>query len=296
MDPSRGWYYTNGGWRDGVGDTLALHGAIHYHNTAFVLKLLQRGVNPNLVDANGRTPLFTAIARLIWGPAVAGDNQKRDEIVNLLLAYQADPNIACNRVYPIDMAVNCGEDDLVLRLLQYGSTTTTNDPYSPLTRAIKNHFYPMIMYLLHFGANPNEVTSIGNTPLHIAAAMSRGVVVWELLRHGARIDALGHAGETPLYRAMQNTWGDEVAEVLLLNGAFLEPRGAKSGYTPLERAVVRRNWPAVWTLLRFDPNPEIRFFFMEFPNPSWACPYGTLLLLRKNILVLDWFPMGYPWL
>lgn len=296
MDTGHGRYYANGVWRDGARDTVALHAAIHYHNTKFVLKLLKDGVNPDLVDGKkGQTPLFAAIALLLRQTDETEAHLDRDVIVDLLLAYRANPNIAHNGVYPIDMAVDAGEDALVLRLLRAGSATATNNPYSPLIRAIKNHYYPMTMHLLHYGANPNAVSPLGNTALHIAAAMSRGMVIWALLSHGANIDALGYGGETPLYRAMQNTWGAEVANVLLLNGATLEPRDAKTGFTPLERAVLRRNWPAVWTLLRFDPDPEIHFFFRPFPNPSWATPYGALLLLRKRIVILDWFPVRYPW-
>lgn len=301
------WYRSDGLWRNGYQDAIALNMAVQQGDLALLYHLLSNGADPDLVDESGKTPLFTAVQEirrlhLLPNRAAEASNTQQSravirEMVDLLLLYNANTNIPCDDLFPIDQAVHIANDDLVLCLLQHGSVTTTLHHDPPLSRAILNHHYLIITHLLDHGANPNVKTRRGDKMLHIAASISPPEVVQKLLDNGARPNALGYRGKTPLYRAAENSvWGAQVANVLLTNGASLELRGKQVGLTPIGRAATVKNWPLVWTLLGFDPEPQTRRCFKDAPYPALASlgNPATELLRKKGINVKSWLPNGVP--
>ncbi|WP_407077173.1 DnaJ domain-containing protein [Wolbachia endosymbiont of Rhagoletis cerasi] len=78
--------------------------------------LLQCGANPNMLDKNGRVPLYQAINC---------DNDKREKYVELLLKYGADPNQKVNGSRVIECAPyftnNCVMNLIKTLTLPYGS-------------------------------------------------------------------------------------------------------------------------------------------------------------------------------
>jgi ankyrin repeat protein len=99
---------------------------------------------------------------------------------------------------------------------------------------------------------------VGDTPLHLAAAALRPLVVVALIDAGADSNAENRRGATPLHYACDarpkagKTWSPSeqrsVIEILLNAGSGIDHRD-KSGATPLHRAVRARSPEAVRCLL-----------------------------------------------
>jgi len=127
--------------------------------------LLNLGVDPNLRDEEGLTPLHRALMH---------NNPYSAEVVDLLLSRGADPNVR-------------GRD---------GNT--------PLHLAAEFNRVQAAALLLKHGADPNAVNARGEAPLHIAAGEGRYAVAYLLLQHGADPNARDAEGNTPLHRAAAN--------------------------------------------------------------------------------------------
>lgn len=77
----------------------------------------------------------------------------------------------------------------------------------------------MVKLLLDYGANPNVTDCIGNTPLHLAAATSKGSVVQLLLNAGTDVSSADRHGYNPLQLAetklmmLQNCKGSDMNRI-----------------------------------------------------------------------------------
>lgn len=120
--------------------------------------LLNLGVDPNLRDEEGLTPLHRALMH---------NNPYNAEVVDLLLRRGADPNAR-------------GRD---------GNT--------PLHLAAEFNRVQAAALLLKHGADPNAVNARGETPLHIAAGEGRYAVAYLLLQHGADPNTKNNQDKTP---------------------------------------------------------------------------------------------------
>lgn len=161
-------------------------------------ELLLRPEDINAQDAMGRTPLAWAAAR--------GDSRS----VATLLTYGADPNIIDVQISgPLSNAAAQGHTACVALLLEGGADPDPQLPKgvrkgSPLSVATRNCKDPMVLKkLLDFGANVNQVTVEGNTPLFHAARNDNASFAILLLEHGADINATSTASETPLTTAIR---------------------------------------------------------------------------------------------
>lgn len=220
-----------------------LHTAIAFKNTEAVEILLQYGAPIWMQEkTRGRTPLHLAVeigvvdiacillehAKHIYGDGsdfqmwisardsfgdtalatVIGnrsiDESSRHYILEMLLAYGADPNIAAS----------------------------TNELKSfiqpPLNKAIKNGSQIESTLLLEYGANPNTVSTDQNTSLHMASKTHCSAVVQKLFEHGAFPNEKNLYRESPLHLAASTVPSDhenfiKTFQLLLENGA--DPNG-----------------------------------------------------------------------
>ncbi len=105
----------------------------------------------------------------------------------------------------------------------------------------------------------------GDTALHVAAAAHWPKVVAQLLKAGAKLDAINRHKQTPLHYACAGgpglpSWNPkaqaETIQALLDAGA--DPNVAAKGVTPLHSAVRNRCALAVETLIKGGANPALK--------------------------------------
>ncbi len=132
-------------------------------NNSKILECVNKNIGINAWDANGQTPLMTAIIT------------NNLPIISILL--NAHPPVDVNAMKPTGF-------NAIFYAVQYSHAT-------------------ILKYLLDkAGANPSPIIlqdgSKGNTPLHYACLLSKVDHIESLLRHGANPFALNEYGQSPL--------------------------------------------------------------------------------------------------
>ncbi|MDR0740890.1 MAG: ankyrin repeat domain-containing protein [Puniceicoccales bacterium] len=182
-----------------------LSSSIHYGYPNFVKLLLKRKADPDVVDANGDTPLGHAVRKCNFG------------IVELLLNYNADPNKISGLDTPLVHAVrSCcwrkSKDKLkkasaIVKLL-LRSGADPNPHFSQVSmlplHAAAYYGVPqkVIERLIDAGADVEGRDCYGNTPLHVAAKNGGYLQIWALIGKGANVNALNEFNQTPFDSAI----------------------------------------------------------------------------------------------
>lgn len=201
------------------GGTEALAKASRTGDVAVAQSLLESGLNPNLPDEYGKTPLYYA----------ASFNEL--DSVELLLAYHADPN-------------------------NQGITRKDEYPVTPLQYAAYLGNLRIVSTLLDAGAHVNATGPTGRTALHFAVLASRLDVLRCLLDHGADLSVRDSEGTSSLDEAVWRGYLDAAA-ILLANGARLNETESRTGATPINEAAYQGHASLIEYLLRFGPDLHI---------------------------------------
>ncbi len=113
----------------------------------------------------------------------------------------------------------------------------------------------VVKLLVRAGAEVN-VTSSGETPLHVAARKGHDAVVTALLRApSVAVDNRTSIGQTPLWSAVQSEQV-EITRLLLQSGA--NPNARTLGTTPLMIAAYKGNATIVRVLIEWKADPNAR--------------------------------------
>lgn len=152
---------------------------------------------------------------------------------------------------PLELAIECGDRDIVKLLLDAGANVHGENDYgiTPLHRAVFHADLEIVELLLDFGANVNARDNLGDTPLHDAAKpdhsgdkffcakrglaprpdarVPKNLIVKLLLEYGADASVKNKTCDTPLHYAVKN--GDlDLIKFLLEAGADINSKNIKN--------------------------------------------------------------------
>ncbi|MDQ7825589.1 MAG: ankyrin repeat domain-containing protein [Candidatus Eremiobacteraeota bacterium] len=213
--------------------------AVEKNDPELLERLMQQGIDCNVKDGNGSTPLHLAfskrIAELLLSARIdiearnnlgqtplhcaSFNNQK--EVVEFLLAHEARVNIKDDDgLTPLHWASQEGYEDIAKLLVEKeANLKAKNDAgLTPLQLALLKGQAELAGLLVIKGSDIHEVTYEGLTPLHIAAGKDMPGVIRLLLLAGAGTDATDLDGRKPIHAVTSA----KAAELLLSAGARLD--------------------------------------------------------------------------
>jgi ankyrin repeat protein len=222
-----------------VDNTSALVVGIMNQHYSFAKFLIDRGADPNIVDAYGRTSLYAIvdIRNLDWSALPerkADDPIPSMDIAKALLAHGAHRNTALTKNLPGRSGMDSGD-------------TTLTEGATPFMRAARSGDTEMMRLLLANGADPKLTTKQGNNALLFAAGVgyrdknTKGTEAEALealkitIEAGLDLKAANSKGETALHGAASRG-ADSIVQYLVDHGAPLNVR-TNQRFTPLDVAM-----------------------------------------------------------
>ena len=227
----------------------SLRAAAHFGQTEMVQLLLDKGLDPNVRDDWGWTPLHVAInpetaKALIDGGAdihakakdgneaihsLVGENML--DSVKYLLSLGVDVDAyGKNNMTPLHQAAVFNHIDGAKLLIMNGADIKAVDD-NGMTCLHFARSEGMTKYLISKGANINASAKDKTTPLHFA---SNKLIASLLINNGANLAAKDSDGATPLHWTVSSR--EDVSRVLIDAGAPINAKDA-SGSTPLDFAL-----------------------------------------------------------
>jgi ankyrin repeat protein len=206
--------------RDGLGNSV-LHYAAQWRLDPHIPLLVQKGANPDAVNATGETPLFMAVkidspstitVLLQAGSSIAWRDSLGNTVLHAAVRWDApraaealiaegiDLDVhALNGKTPLHDAVRLGIIDVENVLVKAGVNfeVRDNDGNTPFMEAVMAGNSGVIERLANLGADPMIRNGRGDTPLHVAVNMERSDLVNLLLSWGVSIHAKNAVGRTP---------------------------------------------------------------------------------------------------
>ena len=162
---------------------------------------------------------------------------------------------------PLVEATRAADAEVVRKLIEDGADVNqaTGDGMTPLHIAAQSGHLQIVELLLGAQAEVDPKTRIGShTPLHLASGQAQDVVVNKLLEAGADVDAVTSTSSvTALHLAAQVVGGAESVKILLANGADPNVRESSSGQTPLMFAAAKNRSESAMVLLSAGADPNI---------------------------------------
>jgi len=225
-----------------------LRAAILWHRTEDALRLISEGADIDVSDIHGDSPLRMAIEQMSdlsvveallkngadinqppseklrdnpyevrreGTPLIKSVAKGRAELIRLLLAYGADPNLACHgyRALP-DAVLNLTDPthetrperlEIVRALLEAGASPNIHDGgegLTPLQESTRRGDIETMGLLIEYGADvemPSDTdNTAGNTALSYAICHLRETAAHYLIEHGANVNALSEIHDSPL--------------------------------------------------------------------------------------------------
>ncbi len=163
--------------------------ALKKENLAEVERFIDEGVDLELKDLNGYTPLMHAV------------KQQNTELVKLLAEYGANVDTSDGlEDTPLVWASSMKNEAIVKVLLEHGADPDKGN-FSPLMWAAYYGNLRLVKMFLESRANLNSRTNEGWTALMWAAERGNLQVIWELLKRGASVNMQNNNGQTALMLA-----------------------------------------------------------------------------------------------
>ncbi|RKL33071.1 hypothetical protein BFJ72_g10087 [Fusarium proliferatum] len=232
-------------WRD-VNILQQLHGWIGTGDLGMVRLLVDRGIDINAPDENGRTPLHLSatignaeITRVLCeaGAAIEATSESghtplqvaamkgHAEVAGLLLDKGADIEASDNfgGFTPLGFAASMNHSAVTRLLLEKGANVevTNQAGHTPLISATRSGSEPVTKLLLNYGARVEATDKSGGTPLIWAIRAGSKGAVEHLIHHGANVNVSEYSGFTPL-RVSRMEGHDAIEKLLLKAGARMD--------------------------------------------------------------------------
>lgn len=231
--------------------------------------LLDHGADVNIVDSDGRTPIFWA-----WTPAVAAlllergadagvvDLNGVDVLTRLFSTAEVDGQLAV----PAGCVIESGR---MLAKAVRGADLVNIEPW-PHSRLAHAAWYARaaeVEFLLGLGVpvhppsgKPSALSRVcwHGEMAFPAINQARLRIIDLLVQAGADVNEVDENGQTPLHHAVHGDWGHPAAALALLqHGAKVDSRNAM-GQTPLIEAARRGEASCVRVLLEHGADPRAR--------------------------------------
>ncbi|KAK6626512.1 hypothetical protein RUM44_008985 [Polyplax serrata] len=207
-------------------------------------------INLDIQNLYGLTPLAIAVKHC------------SDEIVRLLLNYNADVNIMDNMGRtPLHEALFQQRPNIVKLLLAFGADCDITDVFGerPMyTACVKKPNVECLNLLLNFGATPEYTNIFGMTLLSRAILnFTEFEIIKTLVRNGASVNTVDvNTGKAPLhYAALINDV--RITKFLLAQGASTSIR-TFHGFTPYEEAIFHKSSEVAECLFLTTQNASIK--------------------------------------
>ncbi len=216
--------------KNGESEDTALHAAVGSGHVQTVRKLLEKKADPNIANGQGIRPLCTA--------ALMG----KDKVLPLLIAYKANMEEKNGvRGYTALLgAIKEGRLECVKWLLDHGADiegVSTDKKRGPLCTAGYERKPAIVEELLKKGARINAVDEEGCSCLHFSAYNGDDAITALLLQHGADKEIQDYQKFRPLHYAAQE--GHLAVVKRLLNaGADFDAINESDYPTPLSSAAL----------------------------------------------------------
>lgn len=292
------------------GDSV-LHVAVTCCSETDIMTLIQNGLNINITNKIGRTPLHTAaknsnarvvelLLRFNADPNCRDNDGKiplhltRDPLIaSMLLKRQSNPDAADigGRTSLID-ASERGDTRMVQVLLKHRASinaSETRHGQSALHIAVRKGQHDVIRELCQrstVASIINEVDRNQHSPLHFAVGQDRPgteKLVKFLIHNGADVNLANIRGQTPLAIHIMTTerQDSKVAQVLLENGARADVRVKNNDTTLLHMAMERGLIEIAKVLVA--KGADLHAVNMEGKSVLDGLDKSNLLLLLKEI-------------
>ena len=222
-----------------VDNTTGLVVAIMNKQYTLAKYLIDRGADPNIVDAGGRTALYAIVDMRNEDWSTLPNRPLEDplpslEVVKAVLARSTSIDTPLTRPLPGRSGMDAGD-------------TTLNAGTTALMRAARAGDAEVMRLLLEKGANPKAVTRDGNNALLLAAGAgyrdknTRGSETGALeavkvaMGAGLELSGTNNRGENALHGAA-NRGADTIIQFLVDQGMDINAL-SKQGFTPLDIAL-----------------------------------------------------------
>ncbi|KAL9131206.1 MAG: hypothetical protein Q9217_000808 [Psora testacea] len=258
-----------------------LHQAAGNEHVSVVNTLLDAGADVNIVDEDGMSPLHFAasvgnasiVSALLaknadvsaqeygssWRPIHSAADSGRLDVVQLLLEKGASADaVTIEGETPLFTAAEGGHVQVVERLLKDTTLVqafTWEKGHQAIHMAAQGGYLKIVDLLIGAGADVNEESFNGSTPLALAAHKGSLPVVSYLLRKKAKVDVVyGKTSRCAIHRAARRGH-EKVVRAFHSNSANLDPE-ALDGITPLWLAACHGHLSTLRFLLSHGANPN----------------------------------------
>lgn len=249
--------------------------------------LLQEGVDPNIRNQSGLTPIcvasqsgnahaiqsFIKINAKTSGALIAAVKCNKPDSIEALLPVASREEITQATV----LAARMRNANLVLRLIRAGGDPNglDSDGDSLLLWAVEHQESALVKTLLSGGAQPNLANIDGFTPFMYAAWKGEVSVIEALVAAGGRVNAQNKYGSTALMWAVEGHQYD-AARALILSGADLTIKN-RHNKTAMDWAI-HENDARMCRLLYMG---RMRQLYLQIKYSSIA-QVGRLIQLQKS--------------